>query len=608
MWLNRIGIAVWIASLFFFWQWWFDPEHVASVSRYVLVTVVLLWVTLIPAYFIFIFSRARVPAEPAAVPCNARVAMIVTKAPSEPLSVVKQTLKAALAQKGVAHDTWLADEDPTPETLSWCEEHGIRVSTRRGVKEYHQPDWPRRTRCKEGNLAYFYDHYGYETYDFVSQFDADHAPDPDYLRHAVAPFRDPSVGYVSAPSICDTNADLSWAARGRLYVEASMHGALQTGYNSGWAPLCIGSHYTVRTAALKQVGGLGPELAEDHSTTLLMNAGGWRGVHAVDAIAHGEGPETFADLAVQEFQWSRSLVTILLKYSPDYVPNLPGRIRFQFLFSQMWYPLFSVMMALMFFLPIYALLSGEKFANVTFLEFQLHVLPVGLALIFLAYFWRSTGLFRPRDAKIISWEGTAFMFLRWPWSLLGALAAVWDVATGQKRDFKITPKGGSHKEGLSFLFLAPYVVLALAAGGTALFVREPGTAAGFYLYNLVNAAAYCVLLVVILMRHGRENGTSVVPFDRSGLAGVFCLFLIAGVVGGATYQNSAKGVSAMMTGVSAFSLTETVFGFAGAGQGSGRTIIRYRFEWHGFGQAETDAVSMELAPSGRGSTSLDSKQ
>ena len=38
----------------------------------------------------------------------------------------------------------------------------------------------------------------------------------------------------------------------------------------------------------------------------MMNAHGWRGVHALDAIAHGDGPRTFADLVTQEFQWSRS--------------------------------------------------------------------------------------------------------------------------------------------------------------------------------------------------------------------------------------------------------------------------------------------------------------
>ena len=36
----------------------------------------------------------------------------------------------------------------------------MRVSTREGVAAYHRPSWPRRTRCKEGNLAFFYDTWG----------------------------------------------------------------------------------------------------------------------------------------------------------------------------------------------------------------------------------------------------------------------------------------------------------------------------------------------------------------------------------------------------------------------------------------------------------------
>ena len=86
-----------------------------------------------------------------------------------------------------------------------------------------------------------------------------------------------TVGYVSAPSICAANAATSWAARTRLHTEAAFHGLFQTGYTRAFAPMCIGSHYAVRTKALQRAGGLGPELAEDHSTSLLINAAGWRG-------------------------------------------------------------------------------------------------------------------------------------------------------------------------------------------------------------------------------------------------------------------------------------------------------------------------------------------
>ena len=33
---------------------------------------------------------------------------------------------------------------------------------------------------------------------------------------------------------------------------------------------------------------------------------------------------------------------------------------------------------------------------------------------------------RPVDVKMPSWEGTLFLFARWPWSLIGTIAAVRD--------------------------------------------------------------------------------------------------------------------------------------------------------------------------------------
>ncbi|MBN8955190.1 MAG: glycosyltransferase, partial [Rhizobiales bacterium] len=494
---NLFGIAVWLASLAYFWVWWLRPENIDHLGPYLVVTLILAWITLIPSYFIFIFAFARVPIDAGA--SNAKAAVVVTKAPSEPFEVVRETLLGALAQVDVDHDTWLADEDPSPETLAWCEKNGVYVSTRKGVVAYHQAKWPRRTRCKEGNLAYFYDHYGYERYEFVAQFDADHIPSPTYLKNALVPFADPAVGYVSAPSICDANANASWSARGRLYLEASMHGALQTGYNSGWAPLCIGSHYTVRTSALREIGGLGPELAEDHSTTLMFNSGGWRGVHAVNAIAHGDGPETFTHLVVQEFQWSRSLVTILCEYSPRLIGSLPPRLKFQFLFSQFWYPLFSIMMALSLMLPSYALLTGRYFVNVTYIDYFLHILPLSVVMIILAYWWRATGLFRPPLASIISWEGMAFLFARWPWSLLGSVVAVRDWLFGVIAEFRVTPKKSARAEALPFWVLSPYLGISLVCAIIAWGVEDPGTAGGFYIFNLMIAAIYVGLVILIVV-------------------------------------------------------------------------------------------------------------
>ncbi len=569
-----VGVGAWLVAQTYFWSWWFKPAHYTDFVSFTSVTLIMAWVTLLPGYFLFAFNRGCRPVGPLRLPAGSRAAMVVTKAPSEPFSVVSHTLKAMLAQD-VPHDTWLADEDPSSETLEWCRRHGVRVSTRRGRTDYHRATWPRRTRCKEGNLAFFYDHYGYRLYDFVVQLDADHVPDPGYLNQMLVPFADTDVGYVSAPSICDRNAGESWSARGRLYAEASMHGSLQAGYNGGLAPLCIGSHYAVRTAALKEIGGLGPELAEDHSTTLMMNAFGWRGVHAIDAIAHGDGPRTFADLVTQEFQWSRSLVTILLQFSPIYVPRLPLRLKCQFIFAQLWYPLFAIFMAAMFLMPIVALLRGAVFAGITYPAFLAHFTPLSAVLVLMAFGWRNSGTFRPVDARIFSWEAMLFLFARWPWALAGTIAAIRDWATGSFVDFRVTPKGNSEVAPLPYRVLAPYAVLSIASALPAIMVNDAGQSRGFFIFAIVNAVLYALLLVVIVVRHARENTVRVSTWSYRPVVAA-ALALLVFMPGLAGYNRGMEGLQSLAWGTGRLSLFETKFAVAGAGVG-GADLQRIRF-------------------------------
>ncbi len=581
-----VGIILWALAITYFWQWWFISAKHNHLLGSILVTALLAWITILPLYFITIFFHAARPTGPLRIPAGSRVAMVVTKAPSEPFEVVAETLRAMLAQD-VPHDTWLADEDPSPSTLAWCREHGVFVSTRKGRADYHRQTWPRRTRCKEGNLAFFYDHYGYERYDFVSQLDADHVPEPGYLFNMLRPFADPAVGYVSAPSICDRNAHESWSARGRLYVEASMHGSLQAGYNGGFAPVCIGSHYAVRTAALKEIGGLGPELAEDHSTTLFMNAHGWRGVHALDAIAHGDGPRTFADLVTQEFQWSRSLVMILLQYTPKLIGRLPLRLKIQFLFSQLWYPLYAFFLALTFVLPIAILAYGDNFVSVTYPAFLMHFLPLSLVTLALAFWWRSSKTFRPVDGRIFSWEAMLFLLARWPWALAGTFAAFRDWLTGSFVDFRVTPKGSSEVDPVPLRVIAPYALISGLSILPVLVVRDAHETRGFFIFAIVNACSYLFLLAMIVIQHTRENQVRMTSrLYRPVLA---CSFTaLVALTGFTTVERGRDGIEALSWGTKSFTIFDDRFSVAGAGVG-GRDLHRTIFNprWR------TDTASTE---------------
>lgn len=567
---------LWAAATYFFWEWWLRPSNVLDVTRYALITVSLGWIYFLQAYFVLIFLRARTSSAPDPIPGRYRVAMIVTKTPSEPFAVVRKTLEAMLAQD-YPHDTWLADEDPTPETIAWCDAYGVRISSRKGRDDYHQPVWPRRTRCKEGNLAFFYDHWGYDEYDIVSQLDADHVPQPGYLREMIRPFADPGVGYVTAPSICAANAGQSWAARTRLHSEAAFHGVFQAGYAGALAPMCIGSHYAVRTQALKEIGGLGPELAEDHSTSMLMNAGGWRGVHAMNAIAVGDGPANVADLVTQEFQWSRSLLTLLLSHTPRYLAQLPAKLKFLFVFCQLWYPLFALTTATMYFVPITAVVFDVRFADVTYPAFIGHALPTVGVLTFFAFQIRRDGFFRPHDARIFGWEKALFICLQWPWIFWGCVMAVRDRLSGRFVDFRITPKGEAASRHLPVRVIGVYVALALGCILPVLLVDGVEQARGFYLLLVFNAMLYTAIVVVIVLRHLSENGLEWRSHTREVAAQLGAAATVSALVLAALVWRAPASVHALSYGLEPIHLTRAEYVVSGAGSRAAGDTVRFRF-------------------------------
>lgn len=530
-------LSLWGISLIFFWEWWLQLSHVTNSIGIVVNSIILFWSTVLPGYYFFFVWRSK-RINPILPLPNLRVAMIITKAPSEPWGLVQKTVSAALSQiYPKSYDVWLADEDPDEGTISWCKAHNVSVSTRKGIPEYNNETWPRRKRCKEGNLAYFYDMYGYTQYDVVVQLDADHIPDPDYLTHMVRPFCNEQIGYVSAPSICDANSDKSWTVNARLYMEASMHGSLQAGYNDGYAPLCIGSHYAVRTKALRSIGGLGPELAEDHSTTLMMNAGEWKGAFAIDAIAHGDGAVGIEDSMIQEFQWSRSLMNLLLLFSPRLIKTLPRQLKIQFIFSELWYPLFALIMFCSYILPLVALFNNTPWVNVSYVEFLIHMGGVTLLCLLTVYWIQKQGIFRPANAKVLSWETILFQFVRWPWVVYGVVMSIAGVILHKNFSFRVTPKGQNEFKLLNGKVLLPYFIIAFVYALSLFFLHNGRRVEGYYYFSLLNCIEYFLIICILIGLHLYENrvyltlktlSTLTIPFTEMVLLGiwVFTAFIL----------------------------------------------------------------------------------
>jgi cellulose synthase (UDP-forming) len=505
--LLAVLTAGWLGSMVAFWAWWLLPQHRVAWAGLVVNSLLLLYLSIIPVNFLLAVNRLR-RVDPALPLPALRVAFVVTKAPSEPWPVVRNTLVAMISQAYLQdYDVWLADEQPSDETVEWCAQRGITVCTRNGQEGYHRAEWPRRARCKEGNLAWFYDRHGYDRYDVVVQLDCDHVPEPGYLREMVRPFADPAVGYVAAPSVCDANARHSWAARSRLYREATFHGPFQAGHNDGLAPLCIGSHYAVRTSALRDIGGIGPELAEDFSTSYLLTSAGWEGVFAQDAHASGDGPLTFSAMVTQEFQWSRSLVTVSLDLVPRHLPRLPWKQRLRFVHALSYYPLLAIATVAGLSLPPIAAVTGLSWVNVNYVEFLLRwaVAPIWLLLVVAVL--RRKKLLRPVQTPLWSWELWLGAITRWPFVAWGVFAATVQKIRPRPVGFKVTPKSRDGLEPLPTGLVLPYLAVVVVMTVAALVGEHTHGGAGYIFLCLLAAGVYTVVALAVCLLHAGETGT-----------------------------------------------------------------------------------------------------
>ena len=239
-----------------------------------------------------------------------------------------------------------------------------------------------------------------------------------------------------------------------------------------------------------------------------MNGHGWRGVHAFDAMAEGDGPLSFADFATQEFQWSKSVTNILLSLTPQFFGRLKAELKFQFLFAQFWYTFLGATMLFSFLIPPIALITKTPWVNVVYLEFFSYSSILMGTVIMMVFWLRKNGWQRPVNAKIFSWELMMFNLTRWPWVVLGVISSLKEKMTGATSGFKVTPKGNNADAKLPLRVLAPYAVIVIVSALPAILITDVGNAVGYYFFTIFNSLIYTLVMAVIVFRHIYESRTS----------------------------------------------------------------------------------------------------
>lgn len=559
-------VGAWVASLVYFWAWWLQQDHVVTFIGMFITSGLILWLTILPGYGFFFAARSKrpnpnfylqagekpryaksnnTPTEKAAVkyPLAALLVStpfcsVVAHAPSEDAHVAIRTLKALVNIRNhyfPMMGIYLASEDSGRKLgqlqmlTEFCARNGITISSREGLAEYNRDMFPRRKRCKEGNLAYFYDTYILgnpdNQYLYSFQFDIDHVPTPGYFAAMLHGFADPQVGLVTAPSICNANKDESLWSMPRAILESMLHGIVQAGF---FAPVAIGSHYAVRIEAFRTwqhpvassfwgmlrrsytyvVGGIGPELAEDASTTQVAIGNGWKTVHAIDAIAYGDGPNSFIAGVVQEQQWARTQVSLGLKWFPGYASlgNMSWKIKLQFAFMHLWYPLLSLQMIAGILIPLLALWGRFTWVNMSYSGFIAHSSLVFVTSLLPILWIKFLKLLRPVDVPLLSIGAMLFEIVRWPWVFLGVVEGfIGTVILNRELSFKVTPKGAAEAQPLTFKSVAPYVFISVLCFGTALMCDVRGGARGYYYFAFLTGLVYMITTVAIIVIHIREN-------------------------------------------------------------------------------------------------------
>ncbi len=451
-------LPVWCFCVIWMWTWWLTPSHTHYSGLFIPMTLAMIYeFTVLPSFFLYFVIKAKKPPRKMA-PKGKKVAVISLCVPSrESFDIVENQLKA-MSEITYPHDSWILDEGGSTYIKNLARQYGVKYFARKGVRRYNQPKPPFQKKTKAGNVNAWLEHVKWRHYDYFVQLDIDHIPRPNYLSKTLGYFKDPEVAWVQAPSVYK-NLD-HWTARGAAEQELVLQGPLQMGfYGHSEVPFIIGSHCTYRMSAIREIGGFQPTRAEDHLDTVYLAHHGYKGVFLPEIIAEGDGPETLTTYLAQQFAWAYSMFQVLMGHTPKLIKVMPWKRRWQFLFAQTWYPLWSLSYLTLFICPLLALFLNQDIAAVDRSEMFIHFMPLFVSG-FLVW-WAARPLMQPSKLRL-SWRGIVLHAVRWPIIFRAIIAALFKI----KKPYMITPKGKYAHTVPQLKTYRPFLLLGLLSALT----------------------------------------------------------------------------------------------------------------------------------------------
>ncbi|MFQ5426795.1 MAG: glycosyltransferase, partial [Gaiellales bacterium] len=356
---------------------------------------------------------------------------------NEPEEVLLPTVASAIALEP-AHETWVLDDGRRPEVAKLAEELGARYLARE-TNEH----------AKAGNIN---NALRVIDADIVAVLDADHVALPDFLRNTLGYFDDPELALVQTPQdFYNADSFEHEDCRGGLYNEqAVFYRVIAAGKNYWGGAFWCGTCALVRTAALREVGGVATEsVTEDIHTTIRMHRRGWKTTYHNEVLARGLAARGLDEYLIQRNRWATGAMQVLRVENPVVVRGLSFGQRLSYA-TTLW-AWFDAWRSLAYIvLPIAVLATGAIPISAPIAVFGPVFLGV-LALQFVTLRLLARGHYPP----ILS---ILFEFLRMPAVIPGTLA----LCRRRPARFNVTPKGRSGDEWARAS--VPRLIKALLAG------------------------------------------------------------------------------------------------------------------------------------------------
>lgn len=370
-------------------------------------------------------------------PVSTRVAFITTYVPgSEPIGMLSQTLQAIKAVD-YPHDTWVLDEGDNPDVRALCEQLGVNHFTRKGIARYNELGSPFSPKSKGGNHNAWYDAYGARDYDIVAQIDTDFVPRPDFLTKTLPYFADSDVAFVGTPQVYGNMEN--FVARGAAEQTYGFYGPFLRGLSAIDSTMLIGANHVIRVAALKEVGLYNPHLTEDLATGILLHSNGWKSKYVHEALAIGEGPDTWSAFFKQQFRWAKGCNDLLFTRTFSAIRGMKPLQGVLYSWIQLYYLSGAAYGIGLLLLGLYFCFGWEA-ARTESLPFLVAYLPLLLAFE-AAMFWAQRFNIRPQQERGLYLRGRILMIAVMPVFLAAFVTAIKD--RNKHTEFEVTPKGGA---------------------------------------------------------------------------------------------------------------------------------------------------------------------